>query len=120
MVIVMDNFQVGDIITGVVTGVESYGIFLSFGENSCGLIHISEISDSFVKDVNDYAKVNQTMQAKILSIDPSGHCKLSLKAMEEHPKVSSNHIIETKTGFQTLKEKLPEWVEEAYSETEKM
>ena len=41
----MDNYKIGDIVEGTVTGIERYGIFLSFNNNKTGLIHISEISD---------------------------------------------------------------------------
>ena len=87
----------GDIITGKVTGIEDYGIFLSFDNNKSGLIHISEISDSFVKNVNDYAKINDTLTVKILSIDEDGHYKLSIKELDNSDKKGKHHIIERDT-----------------------
>ena len=115
----MKKYQDGDIITGIVTGIEDYGIFLSFGDNLCGLIHISEISDSFVKNVFDYAKINDSVTAKILSVDTDGHYKLSIKALDEVKKVDTHHIIETKSGFDSLEKSLPDWIDEAYDELEK-
>ena len=115
----MANYYEGDIITGIVTGIEDYGIFLSFGEDSCGLVHISEISDSFVKNVSDYAKINDTVRAKILSIDENGHYKLSIKDLDKTKKDSDSHIVETDSGFQNLRDKLPEWIDEAYNDIEK-
>ena len=115
----MKCYHEGDIVTGIVTGVEEYGIFISFGDNQSGLIHISEISDSFVKNVGDYAKINDSLTAKILSIDEGGHYKLSIKELDGHHQKNSHQIEETKNAFSTLKEKLPEWVEEAYNEMEK-
>ncbi|MBP5678688.1 MAG: S1 RNA-binding domain-containing protein [Bacilli bacterium] len=115
----MASYQVGDTITGVVTGIEDYGIFLSFGENCSGLIHISEISDSFVKSVSDYANVNDSLTAKIISVEEDGHYKLSLKELDSSKKGENHSIVETEKGFETLKNKLPEWVEEAYNEIEK-
>ena len=115
----MAVYHEGDVVTGTVTGVEEYGIFLSFEDNQSGLIHISEISDSFVKNVNDYAKINDKLTAKILSVDEDGHFKLSIKELDGDEKKNSNHIIETNMAFSTLKEKLPEWIDEAYNELEK-
>ena len=115
----MNNYHEGDIVTGVVTGVEDYGIFLSFGDNQSGLIHISEISDSFVKNVNDYAKVNDSITVKILSVDEDGHYKLSIKELEGNLKQGGRRISETKKGFSTLEKKLPEWIDEAYNNLEK-
>lgn len=107
----MEKFIEGDIIEGIVTGVEDYGLFVSFGDHSSGLVHISEISDYFVKDVSDYAKVGDTIVAKVLSVDHVGHYKLSIKEL-----TSSNgekhKIKETKSGFQTLKANLNNWIAE--------
>lgn len=115
----MKKYECGDIISGIVTGVEDYGIFLSFGDGLCGLVHISEISDSFVKNVSDYAKINDIIQAKILSVDTDKHYKLSIKALEDEKKAEHHPIQETKSGFLTLQEKLPEWIDSAYQEIEK-
>ena len=55
----MKEFKVGDIIKVQVIGWQHYGIFIKAldDESYTGLIHISEISDDFVKDINDYAKI---------------------------------------------------------------
>lgn len=115
----MKNFSEGDIVTGIVTGIEDYGIFLSFDNNKSGLVHISEISNSFVKNVNDYANINDTLTVKILSVDEDGHYKLSIKELDNNGKSEKHPIVETKSGFSTLEKKLPEWVEEASNELEK-
>ena len=107
----MKSINVGDLITGTVTGIEVYGIFLSFENGESGLVHISEISDDFVKDVNDYAKVGDVITVKVLSISDSNHYKLSLKAIEsKNKKNKNNKIKETDSGFTNLKNKLDEWV----------
>ena len=49
----MLKYEKGKIVTGHVTGIEKYGIFVNLDEFYSGLIHISEISDGFVKDIND-------------------------------------------------------------------
>ena len=112
-------FHEGDIIQGTVTGIEDYGIFLSFDNNQSGLVHISEISDSFVKNVSDYAKINDIITVKVLSIDEDGHYKLSIKEINEPKKNVNKHITETENGFNTLKSTLPKWIDEAYTELEK-
>ena len=65
----MNNFNIGDIVTGTVTGIENYGVFVSLGENSSGLIHISEISDFFVRNVNDYVELNETIKVVRKNMD---------------------------------------------------
>ena len=47
------DFNLGDIIEVTVTGIENYGIFVSVNDEYTGLIHISEIDNNFVKDIND-------------------------------------------------------------------
>lgn len=109
----VSSFQVGDIITGKVTGIKDYGIFVSFGNNCSGLIHISEISLYYVNDITEYAKLGDMIEAKILNIDSDGKYKLSIKDENEKKtyKKKKNKIIETKSGFTTLKCKLDQWID---------
>ena len=77
------DYQVGDIIQVVVVGSQPYGLFVKTlnDDGVTGLIHISEISYGFVKDVRQVAKNNDLLTAKILSFDKeSKHLKLSMKA----------------------------------------
>ena len=53
----MAEYKVGNIVKGTVNGIETYGAFINFDEYYSGLIHISEISDNFVKNINDFIKV---------------------------------------------------------------
>ena len=109
----MQNINVGDVISGKVTGIEDYGIFISFDDGNSGLIHISEISNDFVKDVNDFAKIGDVLTVKVLSVENENHYKLSLKALNPSKKNKDDSFIkETDIGFLTLKNKLNEWVDE--------
>ena len=58
----MFKYEKGKIVTGCVTGIEKYGVFVGLDEFYSGLIHISEISRNFVKDVNDYVSVGETIR----------------------------------------------------------
>ena len=71
--------EVGAIIEGVVTGITNFGAFVSLPDGKTGLVHISEIADAYVKDINDYVKKNDTVKVKVLSVDPSGKIGLSIK-----------------------------------------
>lgn len=108
----MGIYQKGEIISGIVTGIEKYGIFVSLDNNVTGLIHISEVSDSFVRNVGDYAELNETIHAKVIDYD-SKHkkLKLSIKNMQYRDGSKAGHpIIETKSGFSSLKKNLDIWV----------
>lgn len=114
----MSNYKKGDIIEGKVTGIENYGIFLSFDDNYTGLIHISEISSSFVRSVNDYAEMNEIIKAKVLDIDESRKkMKLSLLDIDYRPsRGKTRGITETKSGFSNLKAALDNWISEKEKE----
>lgn len=112
----MTKIRKGRIIRGTVTGVESYGAFVSCDDYYTGLIHISEISTGFVKNVTDFVKVGDLILAEVLDIDEeTGHLKLSIKNIEYKKNVyyKRKKIKETSLGFKTLEYKLPIWIKEA-------
>ena len=65
----MSKYKEGDIVTSCVTGIEKYGIFVGLDEYYSGLIHISEISEDFVRNINDYVAVGETIKARILEVE---------------------------------------------------
>ncbi|MBE7035601.1 MAG: S1 RNA-binding domain-containing protein [Ruminococcaceae bacterium] len=69
----------GQIVTGKVTGISPFGAFVSLGEGKTGLVHISEVALSYVKNVSDFLKENDEVKVKIISIDPKGKVSLSIK-----------------------------------------
>ncbi|MBS6610237.1 MULTISPECIES: S1 RNA-binding domain-containing protein [Peptoniphilus] len=79
----------GDIVDGVVTKVTKFGAFVDLGEGKSGLVHISEIADTFVKNISDHISEGDEVKVKVLSIDEKGKIALSIKdAIEkkEEPK----------------------------------
>ena len=59
----------GDIIDVKITGIQPYGAFASLPDNSTGLIHISEISDKFVKSIDSFVKVGESIKVKVIDFD---------------------------------------------------
>ena len=117
----MTKYKKGKIVRGTVTGIESYGIFISLGEYYSGLIHISEISHGFVKDINNFVKIGETIYVEILDVDEqSCHLKLSIKNIiyKMKTKQAKKKIIETKHGFYTLAHQLPIWIEQSLKKIE--
>ena len=105
----MSKVKINDVIEGIVTGIETYGIFVNADEYN-GLIHISEISSNFVRDVKDYANIGDKIKAKVIEIDEETHqLKLSIKDFEQDiKKAKREKIIETGEGFLPLENKLEE------------
>jgi len=114
----MSKYEKDKIVTGYVTGTEKYGIFVNLDEYYSGLIHISEISPNFVRDVNDYVDIGETIKMRVIDIDEKNHqVKLSIKNVDYRiGKKKRTKIIETIHGFTTLKEKLPEWIDSKIKE----
>ena len=76
----MGKYQKGKIVQGVVTGIETYGAFVSFDEFYSGLIHISEISHGFVKNINEFVNIGDIINTEILDVDDTlFQLKLSIK-----------------------------------------
>jgi general stress protein 13 len=127
-----EKFEIGAVVTGKVTGIQPYGAFVALDDSTQGLVHISEITHGFVKDINEHLKVNDEVKVKVLSIDSAaGKIGLSIRATEEAPErteapkkapkkrqasVKATSHIESTEGFNTLKDKLQEWIEQSLRE----
>ena len=112
----MSKIEKGKIIRGTVTGIESYGVFVSCDDYYSGLIHISEISHGFVKNITDFVKIGDIILVEVLDVDEElNHLKLSIKNIDYKMKssVRKRKIKETPLGFKTLEYKLPIWIEKA-------
>lgn len=78
------DLEVGKIVEGKISGIMGFGAFVELEGGKSGLVHISEVSRDYVKDINEHLKVGDVVKVKIMSIDPSGKVALSIKkAMEE-------------------------------------
>ena len=108
-------YKIGDIIEVEVSGIENYGIFVKAEDDYTGLIHISEISDGFVKNIEDYVKINDVINVKILEVDEEKkQIKLSIKNIDykNNDKRNNLKMIETNSGFRTLSIKLNFWIKD--------
>lgn len=73
------KFETGAILKGKVTGIVKFGAFVELAPGKSGLVYISEISNTFVKEVSDFLTVGQEVTVKIISIDDGGRINLSIK-----------------------------------------
>lgn len=76
------QLQVGMVLEGKVTGITKFGAFVALPEGKSGLVHISEIANTFVNDVHDYVQDGQTVKVKIIGIADDGKINLSIKKAE--------------------------------------
>ncbi|RLL46480.1 general stress protein 13 [Oceanobacillus piezotolerans] len=117
-----NKFEAGQVLDGKVTGIQPYGAFVALDEETQGLVHISEITHGFVKDINDHLTVGEEVKVKVLNVDDEkGKVSLSIRATEEAPKKaaapkkapSAPKQEADASGFNTLKDKLQEWIDQS-------
>ena len=120
------KYKIGEIVEGKITGIQAYGAFVALDDDTNGLIHISEISDGYVKDITRFVRVGDTVRVKIIDIDEStNQVRLSLKALHKkraHGRMGMfSHkatLPESKLGFLSVEKQLPIWIQEAKKEIE--
>lgn len=111
-----------DVIKVTITGIQNYGAFATL-DNYDGLIHISEISYGYVKNINDFVKIGDEIYAKVVEVNnEDNHLKLSIKDIDYKNDGSDlEKMEETKNGFKPLKDNLEVWINEKIREiTNKM
>ena len=108
----MKKFKEKDIIEAKVTGIQEYGVFVNIDNEHDGLIHISEISYGYVKNINDYVKIGDKIYAEVINVDDkTNQLRLSIKDIDYKNDGSRlKRIAETKSGFEPLKDNLDEWI----------
>lgn len=112
--------KIGEVLEGVVTGIQPYGAFISLGDDLQGLIHVSEIQSGYTKNIQDVLQIGEKIQVQVIDIDEySQKISLSRRTLEEQfvntgarkkRYFTNKH---KKIGFSTIREALPHWTEEA-------
>ncbi|KMY46150.1 hypothetical protein AC622_19795 [Bacillus sp. FJAT-27916] len=77
------SIEVGSKLQGKVTGITHFGAFVELPEGSTGLVHISEVADNYVKDINDHLKVGDQVEVKVINVEKDGKIGLSIKKAVE-------------------------------------
>jgi len=70
-------------VEGVITGITKFGAFVELPGGITGLVHISEIADEYVKDINEFFKKADQVKVKVLSVENSGKIGLSIRQAVE-------------------------------------
>ncbi len=85
--------KLGDVIEAPISRISQFGAFMDLDGGIQGLIHLSEISHGVVKDIKDFVKVGENVQAKIINFEPKKkRIGLSLKALQEAPKSAKKKV----------------------------
>ena len=104
------DMKTGDIVKGRITGIKPYGAFVKIDETIDGLIHISEISDGYVSNIEDFFKIGDTVSLQVLSVNADNKVSLSYKNVH---KTSRKKYVEIHLtiGFKPFETMLPQWIE---------
>ena len=76
------QIEAGAVLEGRVTGITAFGAFVALPDGKSGLIHISEVANTYVTDVREHLSVGQTVKVRVLSVSPEGKISLSAKRAE--------------------------------------
>lgn len=79
------SIEVGSKLQGKVTGITKFGAFVELPGGSTGLVHISEVADNYVKDINDHLKVGDQVEVKVINVEKDGKIGLSIKKAIDKP-----------------------------------
>lgn len=100
----ISSLQIGNEIDGEISGIVNFGVFVKFGENLEGLVHISELAWKLIDDPKKFFNVGQKVNCKIIGIDDA-RISLSIKALEKDPweKIDKKYKIKQKIKGEVTK-----------------
>ncbi|MGN7410446.1 MULTISPECIES: S1 domain-containing post-transcriptional regulator GSP13 [unclassified Sporosarcina] len=119
------KYEAGEELSGTVTGIQPYGAFVALDESTQGLVHISEITYGFVKDINEHLSVGQQVTVKVLEVDEMDKkISLSIRSLQDPPTPTKKFNRPRKSlqervdeqdekGFNSLKDKLRDWIDKS-------
>ncbi|MBQ1899872.1 MAG: S1 RNA-binding domain-containing protein [Erysipelotrichaceae bacterium] len=102
---------------GKITGIKPYGAFVKFDDGVTGLIHISEISNGFVRNIDNFVQVDEYVMVKVIDIDREHkQLRLSFKALSQNTRrytkrVKFQGMPEAVKGFGTIRDHMNEWIQ---------
>lgn len=117
------GLEVGAVVEGKVTGITKFGAFVALPDGRSGLVHISEVANSYVKEVGDHLSVGQTVRVRVLSIAGDGKINLSVRQAAEGassprrsaPRRTAAQSAEQPDGDKAFEDRLKKFMQESDS-----
>ena len=101
----------GDIVFGTITNIIGYGAFVQVDDYT-GLIHISEFSDNYVRNINDFVEIGEKVKLKVVEVDEEKkRLKLSYKTLNKVRGVKGE-IPKFTVGFKSLRDRMPQFIKD--------
>ena len=104
------SLEVGQIVDGKVTGITTFGAFIELSNGQTGLVHISEVADEYVKDVNQFLKQNDLVKVKVLNLDKG---KIGLSIRQAQPRSEQQRRQQPLQSKQTFEDKLAKFMKDS-------
>lgn len=80
------ELTVGTLLEGKVKTITKFGAFVALPENRTGMVHISEVANTYVSDIREHLTEGQSVQVKVIGVDENGKIGLSIKKAQERPR----------------------------------
>lgn len=107
------SIEVGSKVKGKVTGITNFGAFVELAEKKTGLVHISEVADSYVKDINEYLSVGEEITVKIINVEKDGKIGLSIKKAKDKPERQQRSTREPQRPPETFETKMNRFLKDS-------
>ena len=105
-------YKEGDIVYGIITNILGYGAFVDIDKEYTGLIHISEFSDGYVRNIKDFVEIGEKVKLRVIEVDEKNkRLKLSYKTINKIRGVKGD-IPKYSIGFKSLRDRMPQFIKE--------
>lgn len=105
-------YREGDLVYGTITNILGYGAFVEIDKNYTGLVHISEFSDGYVRNIRDFVQIGEKVKLRVIEVDEENkRLKLSYKTINKVRGVKGE-IPKFSIGFKSLRDRMPQFVKE--------
>ena len=114
----IDEYKIGMTVYGRISGIKPYGAFVAFDDGITGLIHISEVSNGFVKNIANYINIGDYCLLKVIDVDKQHkQLRLSFKALGQNTRkylkrVKFEGMPSNIKGFGSIRDKMDDWIKE--------
>ncbi|OGF52656.1 MAG: hypothetical protein A2Z21_10070 [Candidatus Fraserbacteria bacterium RBG_16_55_9] len=101
-------WQIGDTTLGQITAIKPYGAFVQLATGDVGMVHISEVAEEYVRDIQSYLAVGQDVTVKIIGINEEGKLNLSIKQLTKHEEEAALYFRQVQEFRQILERRRAE------------
>ena len=118
----IDDYKVGMTVYGQISGIKPYGAFVRFDDDVTGLIHISELTKGFVRNIDHFVKLDEYVMVKVIDVDRNNkQLRLSFKDLSQNTRkyrkrVKFEGLPSNEIGFKTIEDRLPKWLKGEYDD----